>query len=285
MGVFLFQNAIIGLNLAAFYSLMALGLTIMFGILRIVNLAHGAIYMLGAYGTFYFSTRLGLNFYFAMLTTMISLGLVGIVTERVFFRMVGGRFTAIIVLTMALTLILESIVDLGFGTVARGIAAPVVGSSVVFGMNISNYRLALIPITTFLVLALYYLVYRTNIGIAMRAVEENSVVAKLQGINVDRINALVFLIGFALAAAAGALMAPIYALSSDMGGLPLLKAFMVIIIGGMGSMLGAILGSIVIGLADSLLAATIGMELAYIIAWVLVILLLILKPTGLLGET
>lgn len=285
MGIFLFQNAIVGLNLAAFYSLMALGLNLMFGILRIVNMAHGAIYMLGAYGAFYLCTKLGVNFFLSMLIAMAALGLAGVIFERIFYRPVGGGFAPVIVLTIALLLILESVADLGFGVLAKGLPAPITGSSTIFGISISNYRLAVVPITAVLVLGLYYLIYKTKIGIAMRAVEEDRVAAQLQGVNVNRINALVFFLGFALAAAAGALIAPIYAISPDMGGLPLLKAFMVIIIGGMGSVLGAILGSIVIGLADSLLAATLGIELAYIIAWVLVILILIFKPGGFLGES
>ena len=285
MAIFLFQNAIVGLNLAAFYCLVALGLTLMFGILGIVNMAHGVIYMLGAYSAYYLCIELGLNFYLAMPILMVALGLAGILTERVFYRPVGGRFAPFIVLTIALLLIIENAANLGFGVLAKGLPAPISGFLTIFGIRIATYRLAVVPIAAILVLGLYYLIYKTKIGLAMRVVEEDRVVAQLQGINVDHLNALVFFLGFALAAAAGALIAPIYALSPDMGGAPLLKAFMVIIIGGMGSVPGAILGSIVIGLADSFLAATIGSELAYLVTWVLVILVLIFKPGGFLGES
>jgi branched-chain amino acid transport system permease protein len=283
MAAFLFQNVIIGLNMAAFYVLMALGLNLMFGISGIINMVHGVVYMLGAYGVFYICQSMGLNFFLAMLVMMASLGLVGMVVEKVFFRMIGGSFAPYVVLTLALMVLVESLAYLGFGVSARGVPAPIGGSSVIFGVSISNYRLAVIPITGVFVLGLYYLIYKTKVGTAIRVIEENRVAGELQGINVDRINALVFFLGFSLAAAAGALISPIYALTPSMGGWPLFKAFLVIIIGGLGSVMGAVLGSLVVGLMDSLIAATLGIELAFIIEQVLVIILLIFRPKGFLG--
>jgi branched-chain amino acid transport system permease protein len=283
MTAFLFQNVIVGLNMAAFYVLMALGLNLMFGISGIINMVHGVVYMLGAYGVFYICQSMGLNFFLAMLVMMASLGLVGMVVEKVFFRMIGGSFAPYVVLTLALMVLVESLAYLGFGVSARGVPAPIGGSSVIFGVSISNYRLAVIPITGVFVLGLYYLIYKTKVGTAIRVIEENKVAGELQGINVDRINALVFFLGFSLAAAAGALISPIYALTPSMGGWPLFKAFLVIIIGGLGSVMGAVLGSLVVGLMDSLIAATLGIELAFIIEQVLVIILLIFRPKGFLG--
>ena len=284
MAAFLFQNVIIGLNMAAFYVLMALGLNLMFGISGIINMVHGVVYMLGAYGVFYLCQSMGLNFFLALLVMMASLGLVGMVVEKVFFRMIEGSFAPYVVLTLALMVLVESLAYLGFGVSARGVAAPIGGSSAIFGMSISNYRLAIIPITGVFVLGLYYLIYKTKVGTAIRVIEENKVAGELQGINVDRINALVFFLGFSLAAAAGGLISPIYALTPSMGGWPLFKAFLVIIIGGLGSVVGAVLGSLVVGLMDSLIAATLGIELAFIIEQVLVIILLIFRPKGFLGE-
>lgn len=283
MTAFLFQNVIVGLNMAAFYVLMALGLNLMFGISGIINMVHGVVYMLGAYGVFYICQSMGLNFFLAMLVMMASLGLVGMVVEKIFFRMIGGSFAPYVVLTLALMVLVESLAYLGFGVSARGVPAPIGGSSVIFGVSISNYRLAVIPITGVFVLGLYYLIYKTKVGTAIRVIEENKVAGELQGINVDRINALVFFLGFSLAAAAGGLISPIYALTPSMGGWPLFKAFLVIIIGGLGSVMGAVLGSLVVGLMDSLIAATLGIELAFIIEQVLVIILLIFRPKGFLG--
>ncbi len=161
--------------------------------------------------------------------------------------------------------------------------APITGVSSIFGVGMANYRLATILIAVILIAGLYYLIHRTKLGLFMRAVEEDRLAAALQGINVNRINAYVFVLGVGLAAAAGAVTAPLYAILPIMGMVPLLKAMMVIIMGGLGSIPGAILAAIVIGLADSLLAVTVGVELSYIFTWLVIILILIFRPRGLLG--
>jgi branched-chain amino acid transport system permease protein len=279
----LVQGILIGLSLASIYVLMALGLTLMFGILGIVNLAHGVFYMLGAYGIYYLYQALGLNFYLAMGATIATLGFVGLFMERVFFRPVRGEFAPVIVLTVGMAMILESGGYMIFGVVAKATESPITGRLTILGYSLSNARLLIIACTAILVAALYYLIHKTNLGRQMRAVEEDKIAAALQGINANRINAIVFALGVGLAGAAGALMAPIYSVEPSMGMLPMSKAFMVIVLGGMGSVPGAILGGIVIGLADSLLGMTLGIELAYIFAWVLIIVILVIRPRGLLG--
>ena len=277
------HSVLLGLNLAAIYALMALGLTLMFGILGIVNLAHGVLYMLAAFGMYYIYSILGLNFYLAMVATIVTLGLFGLFMERVFYRPVGGQFAPVIAITLGLMILFEAGGYLAFGYVAKGVTAPVAGVSTILGVGIANYRLVIILITAILVAGLYYLINKTRIGLCMRAVEEDRPAAALQGINANRINALVFALGVGLAAAAGAMIAPLYSIEPTMGTSPLLRAFMVIVLGGMGSIPGAILGAIVIGLADSLLAVTVGIELAYIFTWFVIILVLIFRPRGLLG--
>ena len=272
-----------GMNLAAIYVLMALGLTLMFGILGIVNMAHGVLYMLGAYGMYYLYHLLGLNFYLAMVATIGTVGLFGLVMERIFYRPVGGKFAPVIVITLGLLIFFQAGGNLVFGYEPRGVTPPVAGVSNILGVGTANYRLVVILVTVILVAGLYYLIHWTKTGRNMRAVEEDKIAAMLQGVNANRINALAFALGVGLAAAAGALIAPIYPIHPPMGTMPLLKAFMVIVLGGMGSIPGAILGAIVIGLADSLLAAAVGIELAYIFALALIIIILIIRPRGLLG--
>ncbi len=218
-----------------------------------------------------------------MLATIVILGLFGLVMERVLYRPVGGEFAPFIAITLGLMILFESGGYLAFGYQPKGTVAPVAGVSNILGVGMANYRLVVVLITALLVAGLYYLIHRTKTGRNMRAVEEDKVAATLQGVNANRTNALVFALGVGLAAAAGAMIAPIYAITPPMGSMPLLKAFMVIVLGGMGSVPGAILGAIVIGLADSLLAVTVGIELAYIFAWVLIIVILIVRPRGLLG--
>ncbi|MFC1995957.1 branched-chain amino acid ABC transporter permease, partial [Chloroflexota bacterium] len=253
---------------ALYFTLMALGLTLMFGILGIVNLAHGVLYMLGAFGVYYIYDILGLNFYLAMLATIVTLGLFGLFMERALYRPVGGKFAPVITITLGLLVLIEAGGLIAFGYQAKGVSSPVSGVTTILGFSINNYRLVVVLITVLLVGGLYYLINRTKTGRNMRAVEEDRIGAALQGVNPNRINAITFALGVALAAAAGALIAPIYSIRPTMGTLPLLKAFMVIILGGMGSIPGALLGAIVIGLADSLLAATVGIEPAYIFAWI-----------------
>jgi branched-chain amino acid transport system permease protein len=279
----LVQGILLGVSLGSIYVLMALGLTLMFGILGIVNLAHGVFYMLGAYGIYYLYQVFGLNFQLAMTATIVTLGFCGLFLERVFYRTVRGEFAPVIVLTVGLATILESVGYLVFGVEARAPESPISGHASVLGYSLSGARLLVIATAGVLVSALYLLIHKTSLGRKMRAVEEDRIAAALQGIDANRINAIVFALGIGLAAAAGALIAPIYSVEPSMGTLPMCKAFMVIVLGGLGSVPGAILGGIVIGLADSLLGMTLGIELAYIFTWVLIIIILIIRPRGLLG--
>jgi len=279
----LIQSVITGLSLGVVYMIMALGLTLIFGILGIINLAHGVFYMIGAYVVYYIYTVFGLNFYLAMLAMIITLGLLGLVTERVFLRSLGGKFAPVVVMTIALLILLETLGILTFGILAKGVSSPITGISTILGVGISNYQLLLLAIAAILVSALYYLIYKTRTGLAIRALEEDKVAAALQGINVNRTYTFIFCLGVALAGTAGALVAPLYSLLPTMGSTPLIKAFIIIILGGMGSIPGAIVGALVIGLADSVLAVAVGAEMAYILTWLLVVVVLILRPRGLLG--
>jgi branched-chain amino acid transport system permease protein len=278
------QGLLVGINMAAFYALLSLGLALIFGILGVVNLAHGVLFMLGALGMFYIHNRLGLNFYFAILITIVILGLIGLLVEKILYRPINGEFAPFIAITLGITMILESLGYLVFGTLAKGVPAPIAGVSSFLGVKIANYRLASTIFTALLIACLYYLVHRTRLGRRVRAVEEDRVAAALQGINVHRINALVFCISVALAGAAGCVTAPLFGILPSMGSMPLLKAFMVIVLGGMGSMTGTILGAILIGIVDTFLGLTLGADIAYILTWVMIIFVLIFRPRGLFGH-
>lgn len=277
------QGLLVGLSLGSVYVLMALGLTLMFGILGIVNLAHGVLYMLGAYLVYLLCNLVGFNFFFSFFLSIITIGLFGLLLERFLYRSVGGQFAPVIVMTVGLGITLESASYLAFGTMAKGIHNPITGSITILGLPISNYRIFIILCTLLLILSLYYLIHRTAVGRSMRAVEEDKIAASLQGINVNRINAFVFFLGAALAAAAGAFVAPLYSIEPTMGTLPMTKAFIVIVIGGMGSIPGAIISGFLIGIIDSVLSLTIGTELTYITVWLLVIIFLNVRPRGLFG--
>ncbi len=280
----LFQSTVLGLSMGAIYILMALGLTLMFGMMHIINFAHGAIYMLGAFAIYYLFAQAGIPYLLAFLLTLLLLGMFGLAIERVIYRTLGGETEPTLVALLALTTLLESSGYLVFGVLDKDVPTVFPGVLRLSGMTLSVERLVIIPIVAVMVMSLHVFMQRTKTGQAMRAIEQDKEAAALQGVNVNRINALAFGIGFALAAAAGALIAPVFAVTPSMGELPLLKAFIIIILGGLGSVPGAILGGVILGLIDGVLATAFGFELAFLLSFVLIIVILLVKPQGLLGH-
>ena len=277
------QTLLVGINLGAFYSLIALGFTLMYGIMGVLNMAHGTIYMVGAMIAFYIYGQAGLNFFIALPLAMVITGLFGVLVERFLIRPSGGELLQVWLITVALWLGLQGVAYLVFGFVARGVPPPVSGTTTVLGLGISNYRILIIGVAALLIGGVYYLIHRTKMGLAMRAVEEDKVAATIQGVNLNMLNGFVFLVGFALAGAAGVLMAPAYSISPTIGLTPLLKAFMIVALGGMGSVPGAIAGGMLLGLADSFLGVQFGASMAYIFTWIMIIVILIFRPKGLMG--
>ena len=280
----LLQSTVLGLSMGAIYILMALGLTLMFGMMHIINFAHGAIYMLGAFAIYYLFAQAGIPYIVAFVLTLLLLGGFGLIVERLIYRTLGREIEPTLVALLALTTLLESSGYLAFGVLDKDVPTVFPGVIHATGITLSVERVAIIPIVAVMVVALHIFMQRTKTGQAMRAIEQDREAAALQGVNVNRINALAFGIGFALAAAAGALMAPVFAVSPSMGELPLLKAFIIIILGGLGSIPGAILGGVILGLIDGVLATAFGFEVAFLLSFVLIIVILLVKPQGLLGH-
>jgi len=280
---FILPPLFVGLNLGAFYSLSALGLTVMFGIMGVWNMAHGTTLMLAAVLTFYLYGQIGLNFYVSLMLIVPIVGMLGFIIERILIRPIGGDLGRSFIVTTALLFLMQGIAYLAFGIIPRGVALPITGTVTLLGVGISKYRLVVILIAAILIGGVYYLIHRTRLGLAMRAVEEDSTAASLQGVNLNTINSLVFFFGFALAAAAGVLIAPAYSISPSMGTMLLTKAFMIVALGGLGSVPGAIVGGFLIGLVDSFVGMIWGSSIAYIISWVVVITILIFRPRGLMG--
>jgi branched-chain amino acid transport system permease protein len=279
----LVQSAIIGVSIGSIYILMALGLTLMFGMMHIINFAHGAVYMLGAFVIYYVFFQGGVPYFAAFLLAMILLGAFGYVIERGIYRPIKGGIEPTLVALLALTTFLQAAGYPVFGQLDKHVPPVFAGTRNILGVTVSVERLMIIPIAGALVVALYLFINKTRLGGAMRAIEQDKEAAALQGVNVDRINGLAFGVGFALAAAAGALMAPIFKLDPMMGEQPLLKAFIIIILGGLGSIPGAILGGLMLGLIDSIVATALGAEPAFLLSFVFIILVLLFKPTGLFG--
>jgi branched-chain amino acid transport system permease protein len=280
----LVQSAVIGVSIGSIYILMALGLTLMFGMMHIINFAHGAVYMLGAFVIYYVFFQGGVPYFAAFVLAMVLLGAFGYLVERSVYRPVKGGIEPTLVALLALTTFLQAAGYPLFGQLDKHVPPVFPGTRSVFGVMISVERLMIIPLAAILVIGLYLFINKTRLGAAMRAIEQDREAAALQGVNVNMVNGLAFAIGFALAAAAGALMAPIFKLDPMMGEQPLLKAFIIIILGGLGSVPGAILGGIMLGLVDSIVATALGAEPAFLLSFVFIILLLLWKPTGLFGH-
>jgi branched-chain amino acid transport system permease protein len=278
------QSAVIGLSIGSIYILMALGLTLMFGMMHIINFAHGAVYMLGAYVIYYVFFQGGAPYFAAFLGAMLLLGIFGYLVERGIYRPIRGGIEPTLVALLALSTFLEAAGYPVFGQLDKHVPPVFEGTRNVLGVMISVERLMIIPIAAALVLGLYLFIKKTKIGAAMRAIEQDKEAAALQGVNVNVVNGLAFAIGFALAAAAGALIAPIFKLDPMMGDQPLLKAFIIIILGGLGSIPGAILGGLMLGLIDSTVATALGAEPAFLLSFVFIILLLLFRPAGLFGH-
>ena len=279
----LIQSTIIGLSIGSIYILMALGLTLMFGIMHIINFAHGAIYMLGAFAIYYIFSQWGVPYFAAFVLAMLLLGTFGYLVERSIYRPIKGGIEPTLVALLALTTFLQAAGYPVFGQLDKHVPPVFQGTRNVLGVMISVERLMIIPMAGALVVGLYLFINKTKMGAAMRAIEQDKEAAALQGVNVHVVNGLAFAIGFALAAASGALMAPIFKLDPMMGEQPLLKAFIIIILGGLGSIPGAILGGLMLGLIDSIVATALGAEPAFLLSFVFIILLLLFKPTGLFG--
>jgi branched-chain amino acid transport system permease protein len=280
----LLQSTIIGVSIGSIYILMALGLTLMFGMMHIINFAHGAIYMLGAFVVYYVFFQAGAPYFAAFVLAMVLLGAFGYLVERTIYRPIKGGIEPTLVALLALTTFLQAAGYPVFGQLDKHVPPVFPGTRNILGVMISVERLMIIPLAAALVIGLYLFINKTRLGGAMRAIEQDKEAASLQGVNVDRINGLAFAVGFALAAAGGALMAPIFKLDPMMGEQPLLKAFIIIILGGLGSIPGAILGGLMLGLIDSIVATALGAEPAFLLSFVFIILVLLFKPTGLFGH-
>jgi branched-chain amino acid transport system permease protein len=278
------QGLAIGVLTGILYVLIALGLTLIYGILHIVNFAHGEIYMLGAMGVFYVYVVLKWPFAATLVVILVLSLLLGLVVERAFFRSLRGQWLQLVVASVGLSLIIQSLGWIAFGIQEKNVPSFFTGIVSFGGVRLPTERLIAAGVGAVLVVLLYLLVYRTKVGLAMRAIEEDEETARMLGINADRVAALACAIGFALAALAGAFVAPIYSLNPGMGGEAILMSFLIIIVGGLGSITGTVLAGLLVGVVQSVGAVLLGAEAAYGLVFVMMIVVLVVRPAGLLGR-
>ena len=281
------QGALNGIMLGLNYGLVALGLSLIFGIMRIVNFAHGEMYMLGGYITYYLFGVFGLNYFATLALAVLLVGLLGMVLEKIIFRPLTNRpevaLTSLIA-AVGLAWVFQMLAVICFGELDKDIPTVFKGILRFGGVVITVERLVAIVMGVALVVVLSLFLKRTKLGKAIRAVAEDKEAAALQGIRVTRISALSFGIGSGLAAAAGAIITPIFIINPSMGGEVILKAFLVVILGGMGSIPGAMIGGLVLGFIESYGCLFFAVPTVSVITFVLIILILIVRPQGLLGH-
>jgi branched-chain amino acid transport system permease protein len=240
--------------------------------------------MIGAYSVYYFCVTAGLNFFLSLIISIFLVGLLGVILERFFLRPFRDDVEGAIVSTIALILILQTAVVAIAGVGYRDLPSPIQGVLTVLGVRLSWERLMTMLLSMVLVSALLIFIKKTKMGQAMIAVSENREVAALQGINVNRVSSIAMFLGCGLAAAAGALTGAIFDLTPFMGGFALMKGIGVIIMGGLGSIPGAIIGGLILGLIDGVVTPLLSVQMANIIGLIIIILILLFRPQGLLGH-
>ena len=283
------QQLMNGLSLGSIYALIALGYTMVYGIIKLINFAHGDVYMIGAYVAFFMVSSFSLNIGIALVAAMIVAALTVVVIERVAYRPLRNspRITALTT-AIGVSLILENGGIIAFSPDFRSFPTPLKWPSyhLLDGqLVISTRDLAIIGITVVLMAALYWFVQRSKTGKAMRAVSYDQQTAMLMGIDVNRIIAVTFAIGSALAAVAGVLVGLYYnRIDPLMGLIPGLKAFIAAVLGGIGIIPGAMLGGYLLGVVEAAVSGTPYSMFRDAVSFAILILILLLRPTGLLGK-
>jgi branched-chain amino acid transport system permease protein len=278
------QSILNGLAAGWIYVLVGLGLTLVFSIMNILQFAHGEIYMLGAYGTYYFSVSYGLNYWVALLLSVLLIALLGLILERFFFRPFRDQFEPSIIVAIGLMLLLQTTAVVGFGSYTKVMPSIIPGVLKVWGVTLSWDRLLAILVGVILVSALFLMIQRTKIGQAMLAISQDAYAAALHGIDVNRVSSIAMALGSALAAVAGSLMGCIFHIQPSMGAFALTKGIAVIVLGGLGSIPGTVVGGLIIGLIDGVVPTVLSTTMAAVIGFILIILVLLLRPRGLFGR-
>ncbi len=276
-----------GLVLSASYAVIALGITLIFSIMNILNFAHGQMFMIGGFVTYYVYGRYHLPFVAALLAAMLAVGAIGILFDLVFFRRMrksSSREENSILLAVGTSLLLENVALFAFGEKERGVPDVVDGVIRLGDAFLPTGRILILGISLLLVVGLLVFVHTTRTGRAMRAVAQDREVTLLMGVDVDRISMIGFGIGAGLAGLAGALLVTISGVNAGMGTLVTTKAFIMIMIGGAGVVAGSLLGAVVLGFAEAIGYALLPGSLTYLMIFLALIVFLIVRPQGIMGK-
>lgn len=274
-----------GLALGSVYVLLAVGLSLIFGMLTVVNFAHGAFYMVGAYAGVFLMGLTG-NFWITLVLVPLVVGAIGMAVERFLVRPLYGRgIDYPLLLTFGLGLVMVELVRIVFGLEGVPFDTPkALRGAVDIGVGyFPLYRLFLIAVTTALIFALWLFIEKTSYGLVIRAGARDPEIARVLGINISRVWLVVFAIGTGVAGLAGVLSAPIRSVIPDMGSTVLVEAFVVTVVGGMGSLIGAVVAGLLVGIVVAM-TSLFWPELADLSMYVLMAVVLLIRPQGLFGQ-
>lgn len=272
------------LMLGMFYVLIATGLTLVYSILDIVNFAHGEFYMFGGFVSYILFSQYHLNYFLVLLLAFLLVGAFATLIERLVFKRYRGQILPAFIASLGLIWIFRETMRLVFGNWDKAMPVAFPGIVHVGGLSFSVERLVITGIGAALISLLYVVIRFTRFGRAMRAIAQDREAAVLQGVNIDSISALAFGIGCGLAATAGVLMGSMFYVSSTMGASVILKSFLIIILGGLGSIGGCVVGGLVLALVDNFASVYLTVPMVTVATYSLVFLLLIFRPRGLLGH-
>jgi branched-chain amino acid transport system permease protein len=285
MGEFL-QHCLNALMLGGTYALLGIGLTLIFGIMRVVNFTHGELYAFGAYATYALVMKLGVNFFVALgLATGLGI-ILGATIELVLLRSLRSSDIDITMLVMiGAWIILQNTEQLAWTGVAQSITTPFPAEPLVIGaLSVSWNRVFVFAIAVLLIASTWLLVHATRLGMAMRATFQDRETAALMGVPIRRINTATFALGSGLAAAAGALLGPVFVVTPTMGDLAASKAFAIVILGGLGNLPGATLGGFILAFAEEIGVGYVSSGYRDAMGFLLIILILLVRPTGIFSQ-
>lgn len=282
----LLQQIINGLSLGSIYALIALGYTMVYGIIKLINFAHGDIYMIGAFIGLYCGKNLGLSLLPTLIISMIGAALCGVIIEKVAYKPLrNSQRITLLITAIGISLLLENGMKLAVGSSPKAFPKLLSTEVIKLGsLSLETSKILMLVVSIMLVVFLQFIVFKTKIGKAMRAASYDIEAASLMGINVNNIISITFAIGSALAGAAGVLVSLAFKVVEPyMGMIPGLKAFIAAVLGGIGSIPGALIGGLLIGLNETLTKAYISTILSDAIVFAILIIILLVKPSGLLG--
>ena len=282
----LLQHLLNGVLLGSTYALLGIGLTLVFGLMNVVNFAHGEFYTLGAYAVFAALAAARVDFFLAIPLAIVVGALGGAACERLLLRPLRGESIDTTMLVMiGLWISMQNAELLAWGGVAKSVPTPFATQPIVLGpVSVAPLRVFVFAVAVVLIVAAHLLLARTRLGRAMRATFQDREVAALMGVRIERIHTVTFAFGAGLAAAAGALLGPVFLLYPSMGDLASLKAFSVVILGGLGNFAGAALGGLVLGVAEELGAGYVSSGYRDAVGFVMIVVMLLFRPAGLFAR-